>query len=337
MVSIGGSVKRLPLTSLVVTLALVSGCGVLRDTTAASVDGRVITIGEVEKLAAQFASNGANAPAALGVTTTSPGTMSGDPARQALSLLVRRELLRRALRDRHGTVTDADRSTAASEMQQQQVSKGVQYFAGDFLATAAALFRMAQGELPTPALADVAAYYQQHAAEFVSTCFDALIVQADTVTSAKAALTSGTSFAKYLAAHPDAQAPSENGVNVCVSGSDPQAAQLAALVGPMAVGVVNTQPQTQGGVAFIKVTSHQTLTLQSPGVAAQINTALKQSQSAVVNKSVNDDLAKIKSTAAVSIDPRFGTWDPKSNTGIVAPPTPLAPSSTTTALTVPVR
>ena len=329
MDSIGGSVKRLLLTSLAVSLLAITSCGVAKDDIAATINGHEITVAQIRKMsgAKELAQSSAQDPTAA---PAQRGTIAGSVARGAVTLLVQRELLAKALSQLGGKVTPVD--TSAAEQRTTQMSASIKSFATGYFALDAALLRVAKASLPAPTRADVTAYFDQHAADFRTTCIDVIGVQPSAVAAARAALDSGTSFAQYLAAHPDTtQAVSQSGVSVCIAAGDTQNASILQLIEPMAIGAVNeTSTQAGGPTAFIKVTSRSVGTLQDDAVVKQITTALEQTTTAAATKKVQDELVAQQRSAVVKIDPRFGSWDPAGDVPILAPPVPVVKQSATT-------
>jgi hypothetical protein len=96
---------------------IASACGVTADTTAATVEGRDIPAEDVSALLADPAFT-------PGPGTGNESTERGSEARSALSVLIEREVWLAEL-DRWGVqITDADRATAAQELDQQLSSSG---------------------------------------------------------------------------------------------------------------------------------------------------------------------------------------------------------------------
>ena len=191
MDSIGGSVKRLLLTSLAVSLLAITSCGVAKDDIAATINGHEITVAQIRKMsgAKELAQSSAQDPTAA---PAQRGTIAGSVARGAVTLLVQRELLAKALSQLGGKVTPVD--TSAAEQRTTQMSASIKSFATGYFALDAALLRVAKASLPAPTRADVTAYFDQHAADFRTTCIDVIGVQPSAVAAARAALDSGTPF-----------------------------------------------------------------------------------------------------------------------------------------------
>lgn len=330
MDSIDGSVNRLLLSSLVVSLIALAGCGVVRDDIAATVNGHEITVAEVRMLSSTKEVKQPSAQDPTANPEDRRGTIAGSVARKAVLYLVQQQLLAGALAALGGTVTAQDRSDAAK--QAATVSQNAKAFASGYIALQTALERVTKAGFPAPDDAAVAAYFNQHVADFRQTCIDVLAVQPTTVDAARLALHSGTSFAAYFAAHPDTtQAISQNGVSVCLSAGDTQNAQILQLIAPMAIGTVNeTETQAGGPIAFIKVTSRTAGSLTDPAVVTQIKTAIEQTTTSAVTNKMQSELLAQQARAVVKIDPRFGTWDPKGADPILAPPVPVEHRTATT-------
>lgn len=330
--SIGSSVKRRLLCSLLVVVVSAGACGVVKDDVAAVVNGREISVRSVNELAAHVEADPQLAQSLLAGSNPPSGTIAGDAARMALNLLVREDLITVALRSHDGTVTEADRTSAAD--QAKGYSTGFRPFAERILAANVALARVATKDLPTPTLREVADFYSKNKDRFAAeTCFDALRVTADGAADAQKALGSGTSAAKYLAGHGQTTAAADSsGLNVCLSAEDIAGNQqlqgiVQQLDGVDIGGVVPLQ-QNDGSAVFLVITK-RTITPLTPALSEQIAEYLKSQNTAAASAQVDKELTVLEGKATVSIDPRYGTWAPGSEELIAAPPVPTGRTTTT--------
>ena len=324
--------KRRLLCALLVVVISTGACGVAKDDVAAVVNGREISVRSVNRLAANVEADPQLAQSLLSGSNPPSGTIAGDAARLALNLLVRQDLINAALSDHHGTVTEADRTNATD--QAKSYSAGFRPFAEEILAVNAALARIASKDLPSPTLREVADFYNKNQDRFASeTCFDALSVTAAGAAAAQKALGSGTSAAAYLAAHRDTTSPADSsGLNVCLSAADvannQQLQSLAQQLDGVAIGGLVPLQQNDGSALFLVITK-RTITPLTATLSQQIADYLKSQDTAAASAEVDKEVTALEGKATVSIDPRYGTWQPGSSELIAAPPTPTGRTTTT--------
>jgi hypothetical protein len=299
-------VRRLLLPALVLAILPSSACGVLKDDVAATVDGHDITVATVQRLVPDVSTS---------TPTTIRGVVDANAFRQALDVLVEQRVLQGALDRRHVSVTDED--------EPQDYPDSVKRYRGKLLEQAqnnykmeSALVRTGQSDQP-PSLADVAAYYDQHRQVFARTCLEVIGVTPDTVDAAKAAIGGGTSMNDYVAAHSTTSTLNDQ-PTVCLADTalarEPDAQAIVA----MAVGQVATLPPTGQFVPVIKVASHDVLGLDAKGVADYVASQIQLERGTA-------GLASVRRQARVSIDRRYGSWDPTAEAGIAPPPVPMTP------------
>ena len=91
-------------------------------------------------------------------------------------------------------------------------------------------------------------------------------------------------------------------------------------------------PQAGNLVVYIRPNSREVATLDTPAVVQQITSALQQDAETQVQAKISDALSELLLEADVTIDPRYGRWDPTDPMLVLAPPVPAQPGppSTTT-------
>jgi len=342
-------VKRLPVIAIaaVVLAALVTSCGVAKDDTAATVNGHRISMAEVSKLAkTTFAAQRADS-AGTGLVSSPKGTTGAATQRFALSLLVQVQIYEDGISKRKGSISAADRDSAEEQLTKAETDNGTKFepvvrdFFSRYIAAQEALGRLlGSADIESAATPDkVAAYFDEHRDEFVKICLDGFAVAPGNEAAAQAAVDRGDAVPTILAdAALGAQPLSQDGSETCVLSSQVTNPDLAKAIvsGPIGSWSTSTVAAQTGGssyVVFVRSNSRDQLTADDPDVSAQITKALQDAATQASQEKVSSEAGAIFGAADVDLNSQFGTWDPKSDTLVVAPATPKASATATTTTT----
>ena len=320
--------RFLPAAVLVTSLAL-SGCGTFRDEIAATVNGEQITVQQVETVAA-------DAPAlGLGAATDgeTPGRVPADPRRLAINLIVQDRAFVAEL-DRLGATSTPEDSQAAEQQLGQidlpSMDAKVSELVTRLVTNQAAIIRLqaiASAEIDDAAIAE---YFDANRDQFGAiTCLEGIAGVPDAVVEARGQIALGASFEAVVTADPQNLQPiDQSGTSTCVPAGAIQDPGLGDVVYESEPGQLvgyDTQDQQGGPISLlIRVTSREPASLDDESVAAQIRQTLEQEATAAAQDASQQVFADVIGRAEVTVDPRYGRFDPSSQTIIVPPPTPTA-------------
>lgn len=144
-------------------------------------------------------------------------------------------------------------------------------------------------------------------------------------------LDQGEAFAVVATAESDdEQTAAAGGEAGCFAPSELQDPELAAAVSELEAGEWSPEPFDFGqGLLLFQVDSRETPTIDD--ARTQIEDQLRQAAVTEAQTLVGDRMAALSASLDVTIDPRFGAWDPTTLT--LTPPTgPVPPSTTTSSL-----
>jgi len=324
-------VKRLLLASTVAA-ALLTGCSVAEDTTAATVGGKDITVAEVAELArSPYIVQSASAE---GLISSSDVVKGATTQRAALSLLVQSRVFEDAVAARKGEVTADDEQVAESQISGfEQQNAAIDTTARELLlrtiAAQSALSRLLGGDDIADAASDesVAAYFADHQQDYDQVCVDGFAVRSPEKAAAQAAVDGGADVQTVLAdAALQAQAMTQDGGEVCVFSGQVTDPDLADLIAQAPEGRWTTadldDPQAGAITVFIRANRRVAATLDDANVTDAIRTLLQEEATNEAQQKFSGEQERVFATADVEIDPRYGTWDPTAQTVLVPPPTP---------------
>jgi hypothetical protein len=295
-----------------------SGCGVLADDTAATVGDTVIPASLVNQLVADDPFMAAMAQQALDEQT--PGVVEGSSARQVLSFLISSEVLSQEVARWGAEVTDADTQDAEASIDEQ--APDLKGRARDvvlrFLVDRAAL-QARLGEIDQSSDDDLRRIYDGIPSYWDQVCLTAVVVPADGVADAKAALAGGTDLADVVDEVQDASLAAT--ADRCLPTEYLPEALRSAVAGARegrVVGPVEDAIEGRDSVIWFRVESTQVLSFddardQLTDLAGSI---AQQGVEAWLNIKVNQD---------VTIDPQYGSGASVSQNGltVLAPETPI--------------
>jgi len=317
---------------------------------AATVNGHAISAASVrDDLSAEVAA--AKKAAQPGQPAQTPqvrgqgdGTFKTSVAVGKVSSRILDELLREELRRRRIEPTGADRTEAAKQLCGgtagclDSYPSSYKNFITGFGARYIAFSRTVRSSAPAPQAksqtqleADAQAQYDQALAQqpdqLNQVCYVvALVPDAATGETLKATVTAGADFATVAAAIPGVQV---NATPRCVpQSSEPQPlANVApgALIGPLAdqSGQVVVQVTKRGQATFADIKDQLVQSLRQ-----QDRSQVQQQAGQAQQQDVQRALVKVAAKADVTVDPKFGTWDPK-RLDVVAPKVPKGVTVTT--------
>jgi len=244
-----------------------------------------------------------------------------DKASRALTSLVQLEVLREAVAQRGGKVTDADRDTARQTVTSSLQNQGVN--ADDlptewvdqqveFAATQTAL----QSLIKVPAK-DLQAAYDAQIDDYTQICVSLILTaDEDSADAARQRVLDGEAFADVAKdVSTDTTTSADGGVAGCAATAD-VAASLGDEVRGAELNVPLVPKAVQGGFVVTEITSRTVPELDD--IADELTPDLQAPLVAKVVQPILDD---------VDVDARYGTWA-ASSASVVAP---AAASSTTTA------
>lgn len=315
---------------------------------AATVNGHAISAASVRTdLAAEMAA--AKKSAQPGQPAQTPqvrgqgdGTFKTSIAAGKVSSRVLDELLREELKRRSIVPTDADRTEAAKQLCGgtagclDSYPSSYKSFITGFGARYIAFSRTVRSSAPAPQAksqaeleADAQAQYDQVLAQqsqqLEQVCYvAALVPDAATGETLKAQVTAGGNFATVAGAISGVQV---NATPQCVSQSqEPQPLAnvgVGGLVGPIAdqSGQVVVQVTKRGQAAFSDIKAQLVQTLQQQDQSQQQSGQAQQ-------EDVKRALVRLAAKAHVTVDPKFGTWDPQ-KLDVVVPKLPKGVTTTT--------
>ncbi|MEZ5321886.1 MAG: hypothetical protein R2698_07425 [Microthrixaceae bacterium] len=349
---------RFPTIVAVAVLFVTSACGVLRDSTVATVNGTRIDDAAVLSLARSTIITQNAQATSSGVVARLPGSVGGSSARLAAFVMVQKVVLEQILRSEGSSVTAADRSQAEedastlSDRKQFADARAKGAFV-DVRAAQIAVQRVMARRYPAPANATsdaaVAAYFAAHRDEFPDQrCLDGVAVPVAQQGTALASLEGGATVKDVVANTAlGAQPLSQDGGEVCVSESQMsntslRNAVLAAVPGRWAVVDVRdeqgNQVADQNGtamVAILRVNRVEEQTAQTPAVVTTIRQKLQSQAQQGVDAKVNAQLKKAFEEADVDLNPRYGIWDPTSPDLVTPPVGPVAAATDRPATSIP--
>ncbi|HBX76328.1 MAG TPA: hypothetical protein DEG43_01670 [Acidimicrobiaceae bacterium] len=348
--------KRL-LISLVCGLILASGCATLSNTAALTVDGESLSVKDLNALAASALIKQISASSESPLPSTLAGSLDGSAPRWVAGLYIQTATLKRILTNLGTEVTPEDRSAAdeslsgilagsAQSAPLPQPTSAAKKLLLNYLAAQTAVDRALKDEVPGPSVSDIEAYYADHAEEFAEfICFEGLQVLSEeliaTVVASRAAGNSFDDIGNELNAGGEQQAGPLT-QDPCVPAAQvttDNPVGLALALGPLETDtpVSFSDPDRGAFYGVLRVSKRGALTLDDQQVVAQISTALQTEAEQDLAVQAEKLSAEARATIRVELDPRYGTWDPDSPTGIVAPtkPRPERPETTLDPVTVP--
>jgi foldase protein PrsA len=254
-------------------------------------------------------------------------------SRQILYEVIHEEVLRR-----HLVVGPADLKAASAD-QDTQIGKDPQghdlwaEFSPtykDLLARRGAEFTALQNALPGASVDDAAIqkYYDSNPTQWAQVCLSDVVVKDQAqANDLHRQLVGGADFAALARQFSiDTRSAVKGGDQGCASTST-FSAPFDQVVPAVPVGQVSAVVQTANGFYIIKVTSHTTQPLSA--VRTQIVQALQTNGQQQLSQFVQAQLTK----AAVSLNPRYGTYD-KTSGNIARPAAPTADQGGITPTTV---
>ncbi len=338
MSSLRSRPRRRAAVALVALLALVlaaSACSAVGQPPAATVEGTDISADVVDEIVEAYIEAD---PETYGAPFKGDGadTLSMDPVSNVLGSLVVQELQSQLAQDRGVTPTDEERTQAedavrTSFVQQEQaapegegpseseqtstavfeaLAESTQEYLIDLRADALALSRELGSE---SGAADAAAraFYDQNPMQFTAVCLRLLAVAEPDLPAVQARLDAGEDFgdvSREVSVDPQVvQAldgpPQCTALSQLQSQLQPEAFQQLAsaaegdVVGPFAF-------DDQGNVVLVEIQSTQLTPFE------EVREAILTQIPAPGDQAVSDLLTREAPEADVSVDPRFGTWDP---------------------------
>ncbi len=320
--------KRLfAVLSIVAALALTS-CEVIGSNVAATVDGKDITIDQVQALV--------NAQAKPTADQKALHQLDGSTARRTLSEWIQLVGAERILHDMGKSPSSTDRQQAE---QAAASLKGVSSDTKAELVTDIAAANTLVKQLSTPSNPAFRALAEQAfdalpASSKQLTCSDAVYGPASATAQVQKLIDSGASLSDPAAFADAGFSAASTTKQLCVAKSDlPE--QLATPYFAAPKGVVehadfSTQGQDgsqQDSVLFFEITGQSKLTASSATVTAQVQQAVQQNPNLI--------LAAPFKKLAIHIDPRFGSGFDM-NSGVLPPATPITPPTAKKSTSLPV-
>jgi parvulin-like peptidyl-prolyl isomerase len=252
--------------------------------------------------------------------------------RQILYAIVHQEAVRR-----HLTVTPAQIATAVADQRAQlKDSQGNELWSGfspayqDLLARRAAEFTALQNSMVVADNAAVQKYYDANKAKLAQNCVSHILVATPALAQdIHQQLVNGADFATLARKYSTDTGSATKGGDLGCAPAGTYVAEFEAAVSKLAVGQLSAVVHSQFGYHLIKVTARRT---GLADVRAEVVTQLQSQASAQLNQLVQTAVGR----AAISVNPRYGTFDKAS--GQVTPPKAppgSAGGSATTATTAP--
>ena len=316
--------RRLPLiiAAGLAAVVAVSACGVAANDTAGTVGDVTISATLVNDLASDDAFVGAMASQAL--DTQREGVVDGDSARQVLSFLVTSEVLAQEVQHWGAEVTDANTADGESTIDQQ--APRLQGRARDvvlrYLVDRAAL-QERLSSLDPSSEEDMRRLYDGAPSYWDQVCLTAVVVPADAIADARAALAGGSTLEDLEAAADGSQVVATP--EQClprqylpeVLRDRVAAAKAGEVEGPVAGAFPG-----QDAVVWFRIERTQVLAFPDAGPD------LEQLVRAIAQNGV-DAWLNLKANQAVEIDPRYGSEVEVGQQGltVLAPATPLGAGS----------
>ncbi|MBA3281923.1 MAG: peptidyl-prolyl cis-trans isomerase [Acidimicrobiia bacterium] len=281
---------------------------------------------------------------------TGADSMSTSGAAQVLTGLIQDQIYRDALRSAGGKVTKEQRAAARSEIEQQITSLGVDVkdvpdVIVDQAVEQAAIRAAIQATAPDdvknqPPLSDdeyteqLRGLYDAQVGDLTQLCVNVIVTDDEASgQAARQAVEAGQSFAD-VAAEASREAPEAavDGAGGCVAvadvagvlGEDATTAEAGDLLGP--------GQGADGSFILVEVDRVQVPTFEEvrPQIEQANPNTSAEDASAALDKFVDDTFAKAATRADVTVDPRYGTWEPKTRQ-VVPPADPgaarMSPSS----------
>lgn len=347
------SAKKWLAPALVASLAL-GACSSVTDTRAATVNGDVISAGELEQELLAIRGNegyrGAveRSLAEQGLSVTGEGEGSFDTAFAArlLSLGVFFELIDQEARSRGIGVSAVDveaarPATVASVGGEAVFAAFPEDYQQELIRRQALALRVQEAIAPSPTPEDARAFYDQNREEFAGVCVSHIFVSAERgpdaaqarVEDLAAQLAQGADFQVLASEQSDDPAAAARGGSLgCQArGNLLPAFEEAAFALP--VGQVSEPVETEVGFHLILVQERRALPFEE--VQAQVMETLEGERVPLFATFVND----VTCEAEVEVNPRYGTWtgaceDPQREGRVLppegpveAPPAPGFPAS----------
>ena len=344
------SVRRLAALVLC-TFVLAAACS-KSTSAAATVNGTKIStkdlVDELNAISANpdyIKSLEAASPTAAGLTVTgsTPGSFDAGFVSQTLLRQMLFELVHAEVVKRNLTAGDACRleatNDAKSNLGQGDATSGETFFDKfpksyqdllvqrnvDVLLLESSLAGQQCGKGP-----DAEAYYNAHPADFTRTCISIIAVNDQAgADAAEAQLKAGADFAtlaQQLSVDPTSAA--KGGDIGCKFPSEIGNAQVAQLLQAGTVGQVLDPIPGTTGFTVVKITDRQLATLD------EVRSQAEELSSTSAGQAINTWLVQAKAAAKVTVDPRYGVFDPASFR--INPPSAdansTAPSSTATSI-----
>lgn len=167
-----------------------------------------------------------------------------------------------------------------------------------------------------------AAYFNAHPEAFAQSCLAVIFTDPAKAPDLYQQLQAGADFAALASANStDAQSAGQGGSVGCLTAQEmPQ--EVAAAIASLQPGqVAPPVPASSGGTDFIV----KLVERKAPSGLEEVRQQASELAANEANQAVNDWLTKALADAQISVDSRYGTWDP--TTGSITPQTDPSSSS----------
>jgi len=331
-------VKRLVPVPILIAV-LLSACGTFgRGDVAATVNGKDITVTQVNELVVALTKAGdANAQSSgTATTTTIAATQNGDTARNSLQFLIRGAAAEALVSELGAKVTAADTQSAEQQVQGAKLSSATKDSLVRGFAAEAAIVRRAAADTNSRFIRklrrDLLAQVPADQRDLV--CADGLVGPTTAADQVRKLLGQGTKLTDVQAfSAAGYQGLSQSATEFCISPStlptELQTPFSTAAVGVLTSAAYTTQDQqgqSVSGTVFFVVTSRRTLTESDPQIASAVEQQLTKDPSVLFDAN--------KAKLHVTVDSRYGSgWTAAG--GVQAPPAPLVKPQQASPLALP--
>lgn len=166
--------------------------------------------------------------------------------------------------------------------------------------------------------AALAAYFDTHRSQFDTLCLSVIGAQSSAAAQQlRAQIAAGTPFAQVAANNGEQNGGSQG----CVDASNPGYASVRSAIGDLPVGQVSAPIETSSRT-FVIVE----VTKATPTTFAAAHLAVLSALLASGEQQASAELTAAIRSAHVSVDPRYGRWQPGNSVSITGPPHPPAGS-----------
>jgi hypothetical protein len=166
--------------------------------------------------------------------------------------------------------------------------------------------------------ASLAAYFDTHRSQFDTLCLSVIGAQTSAAAEQlRAEIAGGTPFAQVAANNGEQNGGSQG----CVGASNPGYASIRSAIGTLPVGQVSAPIETSSRT-FVIVE----VTKATPTTFAAAHLAVLSALLASGEQQASAELTAAIRSARVSVDPRYGRWQPGNSVSITGPPHPPAGS-----------